>query len=101
MSSPETPEAPTPMIVRTDDTCFGSPRLGGTRLTVTTLAGRFAAGETIDALAEDYAVPREWVELACQALCAATFGRRGLYANVARQLDALADQQFSFRETQP
>ena len=44
--------------------CFGKPVLAGTGVQTGVLAERFFAGDTIDALARDYGVPREKVEAA-------------------------------------
>jgi uncharacterized protein (DUF433 family) len=73
-------------VVSTEDTCWGAPRLAVTRLTVEFVAGRFAAGESITALADDYSIKREAVEAMVRAVCRAAYGKRGMFANVEREL---------------
>jgi uncharacterized protein (DUF433 family) len=52
--------------------CFGKPVLAGTGVPTGILADRFFAGDTIDALAADYRIPREKVEAAVRWEGAAT-----------------------------
>jgi len=65
----------------------GAPIVRGTGFSVEFLASRFAAGESLAELAEDYDMTLETVENAIRAVVWAAFGRRGLRAETARRLE--------------
>ena len=46
----------TPHIVSTPDTCFGAPRIDGTRVPVHAVVDRFVAGDTVWGVAIDFGV---------------------------------------------
>jgi uncharacterized protein (DUF433 family) len=45
-----------PRIVKTTETCWGAPRIAGTRLTTRNLARLVEGGDTIEEVAEEYGV---------------------------------------------
>jgi uncharacterized protein (DUF433 family) len=73
-------------VVQTDDTCWGRPRLDGTRLTVEFIVGRFASGESIAELAEDYRCEQAAIEELVRSVAKAAYGNRGLLAEIERRL---------------
>ena len=77
-------------VVCTDDTAWGNPRLGGTRLQVGPIAGMFLAGMSIAEISEEYAIAPEAIEVMLRAVVAACFGRQGMLELVHRRLEATA-----------
>lgn len=80
-------------IVCTPDICGGQPRLEGTGLNVEFVVGRFAAGESLAELVEDYGILTWEVEAMVRAVCAAAYSQhRGMLTLVYRRLVAQAKQ---------
>lgn len=73
-------------IVRTLGVRCGEPRIAGTRITVEDIAGRFAAGETLAEIADDFDLKECDVHEAMRALAQAAMGRRGLRHDVRQAL---------------
>lgn len=63
-------------ITSTGDTCFGAPRIPGRRITVCCVAGRFAAGEKVSAMAKEYGVSRGQIEDCIRFALRTSKGRR-------------------------
>lgn len=79
-------------IVCTSDTCWGAPRLEGTRLTVEAVVGRFVAGESIAELAADYEISTWEIESMVRAVCAAAYGRHGILMPIYRRMQQQASR---------
>jgi uncharacterized protein (DUF433 family) len=77
------------LLSRRNDISFGAVVVRGTGIRVEILAGRFAAGESIRELADDYALAPETVEAAIRALLTAASGARGFPVALMRRLDDL------------
>ena len=77
-------------VVANPEHCFGSPRLDGTRVTVGVIVGRFAGGDSIRVLAQDYDLPPAAIEAAIRAVCVAASGRHGLQGRVRQRLSERA-----------
>ena len=73
-------------IVATPETCWGAPRLEGTRLQVTAVASRFSAGESIRAIAHDYDIRESEVVACMRAVVRATMTHQGMLQEVYRRL---------------
>jgi uncharacterized protein (DUF433 family) len=58
----EVDEEPPKSIVIDPAIAFGQPVVAGTRITADVLFGRFEAGETIEALADDYGITQQQVQ---------------------------------------
>jgi uncharacterized protein (DUF433 family) len=52
---------PFPGVTRDPGVCFGAFHIRGTGVGVSILANRHRAGDSVEALAEDYGVPQSWV----------------------------------------
>jgi uncharacterized protein (DUF433 family) len=69
-------------ITRVEGVFGGRPVLRGTGISAVVIAGRFAAGESIAELAADYRVQEAAVTDAIRLVVAATFGRKGMLAEI-------------------
>lgn len=78
-----------PRIWRLNDLASGQPCVRGTRIIATFLAERFAGGESIQALADEYAISATAVEDAVRLVVAASAGSRGTLARTERRMEAL------------
>ena len=73
----------------------GSPCIEGRRIRVEDVAGRFAGGDTVEQICRDYELTSEQVMEALRAVVAASFGQRGMFANVERELIASVPVQLT------
>lgn len=62
--------------------CFGD-----TGVTVEFVAGRFAAGESLDELAKDYNTDRRSIDAGMRLVIASAFGQRGLPVRIVRAME--------------
>lgn len=76
-------------IWRIDDIAGGQPCLKGTGVIVSCIAGMYAAGESIERLAEEYRVEPEVIEQCIKLMLWACHGQRGTLAEIDRRMDAL------------
>jgi uncharacterized protein (DUF433 family) len=67
----------------------GAPCLRGTGIIAGFVASRFAGGDSIKELADDYRVSEEHVVDAIRLVVAATMGRQGRLEQIRRRMDAL------------
>lgn len=74
-------------VWRTDDIGGGQVLVARTGISAAHVAGRFAYGETIDAIASDYDVSPRQIENAIRAIVRGAFTRRGLAVAVARRME--------------
>ena len=78
-------------VIRRDGYGFGRTCISDTGLSVAFIAGRFAAGDSIAALAKDYRLPEAAIVAALRGMCQSMFSTRGLLKVVERNLDAIGD----------
>lgn len=78
-------------IARVEGVSAGVPIVKGTGIGVWMLASRFAAGESIEAIADDYHISVLQVTDAIRLVVAATFGQRGMLFEVERRMDRLVE----------
>ena len=79
----------TPWLTRQAGVKSGRPVVSGTGVLVTAIAERFAAGESVDAIATDYAIDRRAVEAAIRLVVCAACGARGWPIHLERRMDDL------------
>jgi len=79
-----------PRIVSTPDTCWGEPRLNGSRLTVIAVVGRFVAGESMDGICADYDISEAQFLACVRAVCQAAWTPQGLRAPVHAAMEKAA-----------
>jgi len=49
------------LIIRTADTCFGQPRIAGTRIPPSSIRGQYRGGDSIESLMSQFNLTREQV----------------------------------------
>jgi uncharacterized protein (DUF433 family) len=89
-----------PNLWRVDDICGGQAvLLKGTGIIADVVAGRFAAGDSIESIADDYRVDADLVLDAIRCIVGGAFGRTGLRVEVERKMfDAVP---LTYRSTKP
>lgn len=74
---------------RLSDIAGGQPCIKGTGIMASCIAGMYAGGDSIEALAGEYDVDPDAIEQCIKLVLWATYGQRGTLAEIDRRMEAL------------